>query len=255
MVPRQSTLNRLLSWLSNILQNILNFNIAHTIQIDSDSIQIRKDEILRMLGYEGNTQDPHLDEIIDDYMERASALLEPKAGFIIKKIIELERKSGILILEDAKLEIGKIIAVQLKDSESVVLFQCTIGVKVEQLYKELFAKGDSLEGYIVNLSGSEAAESVTEFLHQEIKKLARENQLNITNRFSPGYCNWNVKEQFKLFGMFPDNYCGISLTESAMMKPIKSVSGLIGIGSKVKFRGYNCSMCDDEFCIYRRKSS
>ena len=208
-----------------------------------------------MLGYEGKTLDSHLDELVDEYIDKASALIEPRAGFIFKKIVELERKSGLLILEDVKLEVGKIIAVQLKDSEFVALFQCTIGEKVEEFYGDLFAKGDNLEGYVVNLSGSEAAESVAEYMHQEIRNLAEAKGLNITNRFSPGYCNWNVNEQFKLFGLFPDEYCGIALTDSALMKPIKSVSGLIGIGTDAKFRGYNCSMCDDEHCIYRRKSS
>ncbi|MCK7538940.1 MAG: hypothetical protein MZV63_52410 [Marinilabiliales bacterium] len=47
----------------------------------------------------------------------------------------------------------------------------------------------------------------------------------ITNRFSPGYCGWDVAEQHKLFSFFKDNFCGITLTESALMNPVKSVSG------------------------------
>jgi hypothetical protein len=36
------------------------------------------------------------------------------------------------------------------------------------------------------------------------------------------------------------------------MEPVKSVSGVIGIGSEVKFRPYTCNKCDDTNCIYRK---
>ena len=218
-------------------------------------IRIKKNEVLRLLGYEDIEIEAPLEEIITNNINKAIALLKPKAGFLIKKIEELDRKSGKIILEENTLEVGKIIAAQLKNADSVALFQCTIGDGVELYSEKLFAKGDSLEGYIVNLAGSEAAESTADFIHNEIRKLAEDNQLKITNRFSPGYCNWNVSEQFKLFSLFPDDLCGITLTDSALMKPIKSVSGLVGIGENATFRGYNCSKCDDDQCIYRRKSN
>ena len=233
----------------------MKYNSSHIVSINIKDILVKKDAVLRLLGYENIEIEAHLEEIIDEYINKALALLEPRAGFIIKKIIELDRKDGRILLDELNLDVGKIIAAQLKHVESVALFQCTIGDKVELFSEELFARGDSLEGYIVNLSGSEAAESMAENIHREIKKLAEEDQLKITNRFSPGYCNWNVKEQFKLFSLFPDDFCGISLTDSALMKPIKSVSGLVGIGADAKFRGYNCSKCDDEHCIYRNKTS
>lgn len=231
----------------------MKYNSANTVAVNTKNIRIKKRDVIRLLGYENKEIDPHLGKVIDDYINKANDLLQPKAGYITKKITKLDRKNGRVILEEDTLEVGKIIAAQLKNTESIVLFQCTIGDKVELYSEELFNKGDSLEGYIVNLSGSEFAESTADFIHSEIRKLAEKNQLQVTNRFSPGYCNWNVNEQFKLFGLFPENFCGISLTDSALMKPIKSVSGLIGIGTDVKFQGYSCSKCDDEQCIYRNK--
>ena len=74
----------------------------------------------------------------------------------------------------------------------------------------------------------------------------------ITNRYSPGYCGWQVAEQHKLFQLIPDNYCGIRLTESALMDPVKSVSGIIGIGENVKINPYTCRMCDMPDCVYRK---
>ena len=79
----------------------------------------------------------------------------------------------------------------------------------------------------------------------------REAGLKITNRYSPGYCGWDVSEQKKLFKILPEKFCGIELTDSCLMHPIKSVSGIIGIGKSVKFNEYTCNLCDEADCLYR----
>ncbi|MGD2034910.1 MAG: vitamin B12 dependent-methionine synthase activation domain-containing protein [Bacteroidales bacterium] len=233
---------------------VLRCNFLYRSEIGPGDIRISKDEVRRLLGYEDQSIDPHLDEITDDFISKAYPLLDPQAGFILRRITEFDRKTGTIRLDDVVFDLGKIIMSQLRNTEFVALFQCTIGKKVELFSEELFSKGDNLEGYIVNLAGSEAAESAAGFVHREIRKLAEENNLKITNRFSPGYCNWNVKEQFRLFSLFPEGSFGITLTQSALMDPVKSVSGLVGVGEQAKFLAYNCSRCDDEYCIYRRGS-
>jgi hypothetical protein len=60
-----------------------------------------------------------------------------------------------------------------------------------------------------------------------------------------------VADQHKLFSFFPANCCGISLTDSALMHPIKSVSGIIGLGKEVKFREYTCDLCSQVECFHR----
>ena len=77
--------------------------------------------------------------------------------------------------------------------------------------------------------------------------------LKTTNRYSPGYCGWHVSEQQKLFSLLPDSFCDITLTESSLMMPIKSVSGIIGIGPHVKKIDYTCRLCDLKDCVYRRR--
>jgi cobalamin-dependent methionine synthase I len=77
--------------------------------------------------------------------------------------------------------------------------------------------------------------------------------MGTTNRYSPGYCDWDITEQKKLFGLLPAVFCGISLTESMLMKPIKSISGIIGIGKEVSFKRYSCNYCKDNHCLYRNK--
>ena len=114
---------------------------------------------------------------------------------------------------------------------------------------------DLLKGYVYDVVGSEAVEAAADLMQNQMEEDMKVMDRRITNRFSPGYCGWMVVEQHKLFELMPDNFCGIRLTPSALMDPIKSVSGLIGIGKNVKRAPYTCSLCDMKDCIYRRSKA
>lgn len=92
-------------------------------------------------------------------------------------------------------------------------------------------------------------------IQDEMEQHLRQYGLNITDRYSPGYCGWNVDEQQKLFSLFPDKFCGVTLTPHSLMQPVKSVSGIIGIGPEVSRKGYTCNVCDMANCIYRKKKN
>ena len=74
---------------------------------------------------------------------------------------------------------------------------------------------------------------------------------NITNRYSPGYCGWDVAQQKELFSLFTSVFDFVRLGDSCLMNPIKSVSGIIGIGKDVKYNNYTCRICDSHNCLYK----
>jgi len=111
--------------------------------------------------------------------------------------------------------------------------------------------GDPLKGYILDIIGSLAADAASDLMQEELAVSVGQSGLKITNRYSPGHCGWNVADQHKIFMLMPENFCGISLTESALMEPIKSTSGFIGIGEHVRYNNYTCSYCDIKDCAYR----
>ncbi len=113
--------------------------------------------------------------------------------------------------------------------------------------------GDMLKGYIIDIAASELVEKTTDLLESELLKIVSRKNFGVTNRYSPGYCGWNVNDQHKLFSFLPDNFCGVSLTDSALMLPIKSISAVIGIGANSEKEDYQCSLCDTDFCYKRDK--
>ncbi|GHT03803.1 hypothetical protein FACS189440_11690 [Bacteroidia bacterium] len=116
----------------------------------------------------------------------------------------------------------------------------------------MLAENDPLKGFIADILGGVVVEAAIDKIQQELGNKMKQNVLNITNRYSPGYCGWQTVEQHKLFAILPDTL-GIRLTESALMQPVKSVSGIIGIGADVKFNPYTCRICEATQCVYRFK--
>jgi len=72
------------------------------------------------------------------------------------------------------------------------------------------------------------------------KEDIKEENVNSTNRYSPGYCQWDVGDKHKILSLSGEDPCGRKLKSSALMNPVKSISGLIGLGVDVKYRYYVC---------------
>jgi len=219
-----------------------------TFQFDFSDLKLTVDQVERVMGYrEGESQET-IFEIVARLLIEAETLCNLRAEYRIFDNISFIESEKTIIINNVTFNIGRIIYGQMKKSASAALFVCTAGENLGLRSRRAMKEGDLLEGYIYDVIGSEAVEAAT-----DIMQAVMETEFRITNRFSPGYCGWNVVEQHKLFSLLPDNYCGIKLTESALMDPVKSVSGIIGIGENVKRLPYTCSFCDMKDCLYRKK--
>lgn len=219
----------------------------------SDEINISIPLILNAIGYkDGNAPQPVMHSL-DETFPIINKMIDVKAGFRILNPFKLNEKKDSVFIEDVQFNTGAIIAKPLRNSTSVAVFVATVGPHIEKMSKDFLSGEDILKGYIIDAIGSEIVECAADLLEIKLQEIISVNNFKITNRYSPGYCGWKVSEQHKLFSLLPDNFCGISLTESALMIPIKSVSGIIGLGSSVKKHDYQCSICDLESC-FRRKA-
>nr|WP_320120438.1 vitamin B12 dependent-methionine synthase activation domain-containing protein [uncultured Marinifilum sp.] len=159
-------------------------------------------------------------------------------------------KSTVIIGANA-FEVGESIIKKYTNSTHIAIFTCTAGNLVSRRIQELNSQGLILEAYLVDLLGSVIVEKAMDKMQAIIEEECALKGLTITNRYSPGYMDWNVMEQRKLFDLLPDNFCGIQLSESCLMNPVKSISGFIGVGEKVRFQKHACHSCNSTNCIYR----
>jgi hypothetical protein len=221
------------------------------ISIDPALISVSYEKIVYDLGYgEKEIPEPFLD-IIKDVVARLRDYCKVRAGYTVIDISPSEKSPDGIFLGNRFLNLQKIITVQLKNAEKAALFTCTIGAEMETRAAELFREGDPVKGHFTDTVASVAIEGVADILHDHIGREMAKRGLNITNRFSPGYCGWPLTEQHTLFSFLPENFCGIVITDSALMIPKKSVSGIIGIGTGVKKTSYFCEQCNRKECTYR----
>jgi hypothetical protein len=221
--------------------------------IPSSVFQISKGNILKSLGVPADKADDFLMEKIHELILECLEISSPYACWSVFPNPEFTNDPGLMNLEGKSFHLNKMVTLSLAKSTEVALFIGTCGGKVEFFSKQLMKDGHSLEGLIVDLIGSEIAEDVADFIHKKIEQDMAASGMKVTNRYSPGYCNWPVSDQQQLFYLLRNNNCGVELTGSSLMLPIKSVSGIIGIGKQVENQGYFCIICDAGQCLYRDK--
>ncbi|MGE5314447.1 MAG: vitamin B12 dependent-methionine synthase activation domain-containing protein [Acidobacteriota bacterium] len=226
--------------------------LTRTFTVDGAGVDISRRDIELALGYIDTPAPEFLPEMIDEALAAARPLVDIRCGFSIFTGSEAETTSKDVRCRDVRLETGSIIAKRLRHSTSIAIFAATIGTEVETISRRLMEEGDMMGGFVYDTIGSVYAEAAADRIERAIEEAAQAGNEKITNRYSPGYCDWTVAEQHKLFSLLPAGFCGIRLTPSALMLPVKSVSGIIGVGALVKREQYQCSICDMHDCIRKK---
>lgn len=215
-----------------------------------EELSVNSSDIEELMGFEhGIIPDP-FPEIIKKGLSDAPKLCNITGGFKIFNSINVDKNKKSIQIDDQEFLPAKIVVSQLKNATSAALFICTAGPEISTHSQKISNHDDPLLGYVFDIIGSLAVEKATDKIQEELNSQVNKTGLSISDRYSPGYCEWSVADQQKLFALLPDNFCGITLSCSSLMNPIKSVSGIIGIGLGLKQKGYQCHWCDDLNCIY-----
>ena len=224
---------------------------SHLVIIDKNLIRIDPEEILRLLGEQEGIIVAHTTGLVEKYITECLRISAPSGAFVLTEALESLSAEEISI-PGLIFDSGKIIHLMLRHSEKYALFLVTAGPGPEHLARSLISEGNYLDGYIVDLVASTFVDLAADQVQEQVRKMAHLGGLKITNRYCPGYCSWNVEEQQKLFSLFPKGCCGITLSDSSLMNPMKSISGIIGLGTEVKYRDYTCEICPMKDCHFRR---
>jgi hypothetical protein len=223
-----------------------------TFSFDYNSLGLEKAIIEKYMGYDGPSPEP-IPEMIDDVLSNIEPYCNIRGGYRMFDTITRDKRKHLVTLEAITFNVKPIVSNLIRKSEKAALFVCTAGPGISKWSKELMHEGDLMKGYVVDVVGSEIVEKAMDIIQENLENDMKELGLGITDRYSPGYCDWHVSEQQKLFSLLPENYCGIKLSDSSLMYPIKSVSGIIGIGTAAERKGYTCDFCKIKDCIYRKK--
>lgn len=147
-------------------------------------------------------------------------------------------------------------------AQRLALFAATVGDGPSDQIGSLFKRGEPALGYALDVIASEATNMLADRLALRFLGMVRERYShNADTRvlpYSPGYCGWHVSGQRKLFESLHPGKIGITLNDSFLMRPLKSVSGVLvaGPGEAHRFRPVYpfCEDCTTHECRARMAS-
>ena len=190
--------------------------------------------ILTRLGARLSTQISDKDRArIDSAIYTAASYIAPKGvydffGCRIEAdnviVSDLADGSDILTMKSSKL------AVNLAECSEVCLMAVTAGADIVVYRDNANRSGDTFGAVIADAVGSEYAEAAIELLHGIVtQNCLRKGQSVNRMRFSPGYGDLALTYQHEIAKILQLEKIGITLSESAIMFPEKSVTAFVGI--------------------------
>lgn len=185
---------------------------------DVKKLPINVAEVKRYLGVFG------AQEIVDDMISSLSSDVYSKARPIASYIcvpIKIENNAvdfGFDMVQSKKL------SKNLCGCREAFIFGATLGIDVDRLI-EKYMKIEPSKGVVISCIASALIESFCDYVNAILASKCKS-----CPRFSPGYGDFNIEHQEGILKALDANKrLGISLTDSFMMKPSKSVTAIIGI--------------------------
>ena len=193
---------------------------------DTD-LTIDKDEVLRYLGHTGQELDGQLQLRIDELCGKCLELARPDWCYGFFAVREIGR--GVLLPGPGITLRGMDIRRHLEGSGHCAVMAATIGIGVEQEFLRLECTSVS-DALIFNAACTALVEAVCDRCEEEIRAVARGRGRTCGGRYSPGYGDLPIEQQPELLGLInAGRRLGITLNDSFMMIPRKSVTAILGI--------------------------
>ncbi len=140
------------------------------------------------------------------------------------------------------------LAGNLKGCESAVIFAATIGVGIDRLIARYGRLAPS-KALMLQAIGADRIEALCDTFCSDI---AREYNMCTQPRFSPGYGDLPLTVQKDIFNLLDcEKRIGLTLNDSLIMSPSKSVTAFMGLGGKKRQVKSKCSVCNMKSCTFR----
>ena len=207
-----------------------------------DNLRINKSETLRYMGYGGQAISNELEENIDIVTEKCIKISNPKYTY---GYFDLEYgDEGICIAGTEIILPGKDIEKHLDGALYCAVMAVTLGMDMER--EIIISEKKSMTDAIILDSAANAyIESAADYVENIIIKESEEKGLYTNYRYSPGYGDFPLEIQKKLIPLLQcEKRIGLTVTQSSIMIPRKSVTAIIGIFDKKQIIKKGCEECN-----------
>ena len=184
--------------------------------------QIDRREVLRYAGVRSSSGET--DELIcrlDEAIALIDGKLSPRVCFCELDISECDFGASLDIKNN------------LCNSHSVIFFAATLGIELDRLIFK-YSVISPATALLLEALGNERIEALCDCFNEDMRETKLANGEALRPRFSAGYGDLPLEYQRKIFDLLePSTQIGLTLNDSYLMSPSKSVTALIGV-EKIK---------------------
>lgn len=202
-----------------------------------------KKEILRYAGCKTESDLP--EGLLENCIDEAASVLDFKVCYTVFDV----KTAGDICNFTSFSVTSKKLAENIKGCDKAVVFAATVGVGIDRFISK-YSAVSPVKAVIFQAIGAERIEALCDMFCADVQK---ETGCFTRPRFSPGYGDFDLARQIDIFRILNcQKLIGLSLTDSIMMSPSKSVTAIIGLSDKPQGKGYDkCRACQNNNCLYR----
>nr|WP_300184930.1 vitamin B12 dependent-methionine synthase activation domain-containing protein [uncultured Agathobaculum sp.] len=213
-------------------------------------IAFERSEVLRYLGYRGAQPDEMAEQNLDRCIAELQSAAAPKSvfqAFELSHLAEGTMKTGGVLIR------SKNLARTLKGCTSVYLMAATLGLAVDRLITRASAVRMS-DAVLYQAAAAAMIEAYCDEVNDTLREEAERVGLYCRPRFSPGYGDFRIEHQRDISRLLDTpRKIGLTVTESCLLVPIKSVTAVIGLSNSPQpCHRKGCEECSKQDCAFRR---
>ena len=213
-------------------------------------ISVDKKEVLRYLGYGRSEADIQVMQSIESAIEKLQHAAQPRWLYDVFPLqLGSENQIDFFCFKAHSKHHSK----NLKGCEKVVIFAATLGIQVDLLI-ERYVKLQISQGVIMQAVAAAMIEQFCDECQEEIRQKMELEGWYLRPRFSPGYGDFSLNHQTEIISVLQcPKKIGLTLTDSLLMAPAKSVTAVIGLSrTQQPCHRHGCEACEKKDCAFRR---
>ena len=190
--------------------------------------------------------------LIDECMAEAEPALSYRVCYMFSDICRVDDDISFSGLTVSSATLSK----ALKDADRLLLFAATVGAPFDRLIQR-YSRLSPSKALVLQAIGAERVESLCDAFCGEINASLRADNKRLTARVSPGYGDISLDTQRDIFALLDcPRKIGLTLDESLLMSPSKSVTAICGVtGSDKAAEAEKCGSCGSIDCPYRTEEN
>jgi len=208
-----------------------------------DNIPFNVDKVTVLKAMRLRHQNPTLEKMVEELLAQARDITRPKAVYKVGRVEHIDENS---VYVDGVKFTSKALVKNLEKENRAFPCLCTCGQELDAIK---IPAQDAMRAFCFDMIKNLALYTAIQYLAEYLKKRFA---INTISHMNPGeFQDWPLSQQKQMFTVFPDSaeLVGVTLTDSNVMKPEKSRSGIY-FSNESGFE--SCQLCPNVKCPGRR---